>query len=270
MVSTIKFSQFANGIAGDPSNRVVGLTGGLNSQSPPNYSWTTSTRPLTPDDGTLGYNVTFRQYEYWDDGSATWVQLSAGTAGTVTSITAGTGLSGGVITTTGTIAIANGGVGITQIAANSGQGIPVQIVFGSLTTTTSIASVTPISTGVTATITPSQTTSKILIMATINFGINLSDNGFLQIVRGSTPIGIGTAAGGRTICGAQSLCLSATTMAPINLLWEDNPSTTSPLTYTIEAWTSGGNQSYINRTVSDPNTPIVARAVSTIILMEIK
>lgn len=45
--------------------------------------------------------------------------------GTVTSVAAGTGLSGGTITASGTIAIANGGVGTAQIAANAVDGVRI-------------------------------------------------------------------------------------------------------------------------------------------------
>lgn len=54
--------------------------------------------------------------EFCIAGSCISAWPSGGGSGTVTNIATGTGLTGGPITTTGTIAIANGGVGTTQLA----------------------------------------------------------------------------------------------------------------------------------------------------------
>jgi hypothetical protein len=111
MVNTIKFSQF-NAINKSGTNSLVGLSNGDNAISDFPLNWTTSTRPLAPTDGTLGYNTTLSLYEFWDAPSTTWRQLGTGDAGTVTQVDTGTGLTGGPITASGTISFA-------PIAANS-------------------------------------------------------------------------------------------------------------------------------------------------------
>jgi hypothetical protein len=84
MVSTIKFSQFANGNLNTSTNTLVGissLTSGMNIKLGFPYVWTTANRPSSPFPGLLGYNSDLGQYEYWN--GASWVQLSSGGSGTV-------------------------------------------------------------------------------------------------------------------------------------------------------------------------------------------
>ena len=162
------------------------------------------------------------------------------------------------------------GLTSSGVAANSGAGIPVQVVQGQLTSTTSIASATPITSGVTASITPTASTSQILVRAVINFGINVGDVGFLQLQRGATIIGVGATAGSRTSCAASNAVASGQELGNFTLEWLDNPATTSSTTYAVYVWTSSGNQSYVNRSVTDTNSAGFPRCASTITLMEIK
>jgi hypothetical protein len=128
MVNTVKFSQFTP-IVTNASNQWVGLSGGNNSISPFPLSWTTAQRPIAPTDGTLGYNTSIREYEYWNALTTAWVQLTTGGSG-VTDIFTGTGLTGGPITSTGTISFA-------PIAANS--------FWANTTGATAVPTVTPLS-----------------------------------------------------------------------------------------------------------------------------
>ncbi len=89
MVSTIKFSEFADG--GDLSNGVttVGLSSGTNTQF--NNPWTflapgaTGDRPVPTAD--IYYrqrlNTTLQTYEYYDPTVSLWIQLSGSGTGTV-------------------------------------------------------------------------------------------------------------------------------------------------------------------------------------------
>jgi hypothetical protein len=78
-VSTIKFSQFSAGNF-STSSSFVGLSGtpGGNAIFAWPYTWTTATRP-TPSNGLLGYNTNLGQYEYYDQGTVSWVALAVGT-----------------------------------------------------------------------------------------------------------------------------------------------------------------------------------------------
>lgn len=84
MVSTIKFSQFAQSNLSNTTNSIVGVSaasGGINFKQSNPLSWTTANRPASPATGLLGYNTNLGQYEYWN--GVAWVQLSSGGSGTV-------------------------------------------------------------------------------------------------------------------------------------------------------------------------------------------
>lgn len=84
--NTVKFSEFVLGNLSNTTNMLVGVSassGGVNYQTPFPETWTTANRPVTPKNGTLGYNTDMSQYEYWN--GVAWVQLSSGGSGTVNS-----------------------------------------------------------------------------------------------------------------------------------------------------------------------------------------
>lgn len=83
-ISTIKFSQFAAASLANSTNMTVGVSApgsGQNIKFPFPLVWTTANRPTTPATGTLGYNTSLGQYEFWN--GAAWTQLAAGGSGTV-------------------------------------------------------------------------------------------------------------------------------------------------------------------------------------------
>ena len=71
------------------------------------------------------------------------------------------------------------------------------------TTSTSSTSMTDC-TGMSVTITPTSTSSKILVTVIANVGAGSGYRAMLQLVRGSTAIGIGTSVGSRQACGMSS------------------------------------------------------------------
>lgn len=81
MVSTIKFSQFANANLNDNTNETVGLESGINIKGPKQNTWTVSTRPNTPFDGLSGYNTDLEQWEFWQQSSLSWIQFSTDNSG---------------------------------------------------------------------------------------------------------------------------------------------------------------------------------------------
>src|SRR5882724_106289 len=129
MVTTVKFSQFAQGSTTNSTLQTVGLAAGVNSRQERFLSWMTTTRPSIPYTGLLGFNTTFGQYEYWN--GVAWVQLTTGGGGAVSAVATGTGLTGGTITSTGTISFA-------PIAANS--------LWANVTGSTAVPTVIPTST----------------------------------------------------------------------------------------------------------------------------
>jgi len=129
-------------------------------------------------------------------------------------------------------------------------------------------------TGLSVSITPTSSSSKILVFAAINYsGTSLSTGLALRCVRNSTPIGSSDAAGNRTSAfGGTEEVGSVGTYSQfgvpfINL---DSPATTSSITYKIQL---NLNDNYgaavINRTGYDGDFIAVPRSSSTITVMEI-
>lgn len=158
----------------------------------------------------------------------------------------------------GTAGIANGAV----VAADLAAGVPtrsqlpagciLQVVQGIFSTQTSTTSTTFINTGLTATITPTTATSKILATVAIEVQGVPSQNANVTLYRGATNLGDATNGFGFAAAGATS----PNFVFSINYL--DSPATTSPVTYTVYFKVSGGTGYWCVG-----NTP------STITLMEV-
>jgi hypothetical protein len=125
-------------------------------------------------------------------------------------------------------------------------------------------------TGLSQSITPSATTSKILVTLTMNgYGANSGQfAGF--IARGSTAIGIGDASGSRVQIGSSGYG-DAAHQGTITMSFLDSPSTTSSVTYNgYVANTQPTTRTvFVNRTETDSNQQDMTRAASTITVMEI-
>lgn len=125
-------------------------------------------------------------------------------------------------------------------------------------------------TGMTVTITPSATSSQVLIVATIHAQLNTA-GGFL-LLRGSTVIGQGDAAGSRQRTSAGATAAREGTNAPAtdSIVYLDSPNTTSATTYKIQY---SGNQAgaaiWLNRGQTDTDTNAFFRTSSTIFALEV-
>ena len=145
--------------------------------------------------------------------------------------------------------------GVPAWATAAGGGKVLQVVMGSTTTTASNSTTTPAATNLTATITPSATTSKVLVLVAQNGCATLtSTTNALQIFlyRGATDI---SSWFGR-IVGLNTL----TKIATMSLNYLDSPATTSATTYT----TKFNNYASAASVVCQENAEL-----STIILLEI-
>lgn len=156
--------------------------------------------------------------------------------------------------------------------ATPASGKLLQVVSTTKTDTFSLTSATYTDvTGLSATITPSSATSKILVLVSLNMGTN-AGNGFAyaRIVRDSTEIAIGDASGSRiqSTTGSRSPEAAVQFFGGANFL--DSPATTSSITYKIQLYAQAGvSAAYINRSHTDSNGTDAMRAVSTITLLEI-
>lgn len=132
-------------------------------------------------------------------------------------------------------------------------------------------------TGLSASITPSSATHKVLVIVSLALGQSVLQGYHSrgQILRNSTVIGAGTAAGSRvagsfaytTIGGVSSPNQSVYTQ---NLTFLDSPSTTSATTYKVQIATeTGGTATVGYGNATDQNQTYVIRNASAITLMEV-
>ena len=126
-------------------------------------------------------------------------------------------------------------------------------------------------TGLSATITPSSNTSKILVFGHVSLGASVGNLLYAQIVRDSTAIGIGTSVSSRSAVHTGGVNVqpdtNASVVLPINFL--DSPATTSAITYKVQVKSHSTLAFYGNRTSADIDANYSARSVSTITVMEV-
>jgi len=123
-------------------------------------------------------------------------------------------------------------------------------------------------TGLTATITPSSTSSKILVLVNISSG---ADNGYkygFRLLRSGTVINEGDSASSRKLVSIGLHSGSSISFESSSIVYLDSPNTTSSRQYDIQGSTEGSNF-YVNRTYTDTDAASHMRATSNITLMEI-
>lgn len=216
-----------------------------------NYAWETPDDTDLVKDGaaairTLGSSVDTTTKALNPSTTLGDIEYRSSTANTNTRL--GIGSTGQVLTVAG-------GVPSWATPAAGGGGKVLQVVQGTTTTSTSSSSNTFADTGLTATITPSSASSKVLVMYSMSYRktAGAADNAVnLRLLRGATNIGARTSMG-----YTSTAILNYGTAGSIVL---DTPATTSATTYKVEF-------------ASDNNTAAVtvqgSNDLSTIILMEI-
>jgi hypothetical protein len=146
------------------------------------------------------------------------------------------------------------------------------------TTKTSVFTTTSSSyvdvTGLSASITPSSSSSKILVMVSFYFSSS-SSSGYpiARILRDSTAIYVGDAAGSRALALAQTggglFTSDGGTGFNVSAQFIDSPATTSSTTYKIQAQQSSGGTVRIGAVGDDSDASNRPRMASSIVLMEI-
>ena len=163
-------------------------------------------------------------------------------------------------------------------AGASGGGIIqcVQTVISDVKSYTSNAYVFTDMPGFNCTITPSSNSSKVLIV--VGIGAIQQEGGTIlgKVLRGSTDVGVGDAAGNRQRCGFRMFgadAINANHCTSYQFSFLDSPATTSATTYKLQ--TSGGSSSsypvYLNRAVNDADSSdnFRGRSTSTMTLYEV-
>jgi hypothetical protein len=126
-------------------------------------------------------------------------------------------------------------------------------------------------TGLSCSITPSNTSNKILVTFAVNVGCIANQFvGYQGYVNGSL-VAVGDASGSRKRTTAQSREIRSDDMVTIGMSFLHSPSSVSQQTYTIRLWHgSGGSQTLcVNRNFNDVDANYSGRGVSTITAQEI-
>jgi len=123
-------------------------------------------------------------------------------------------------------------------------------------------------TGYSVSITPASSSNKILVMCTLNVCVVSGYNAIGRLMRDSTPIFIGDAAGSRPRASFQNTFLNTENVWTIPITFLDSPNTTSSITYKFQV--KSGVTIYVNRSIDDRNTSDYdARLASSITVMEV-
>ena len=170
-----------------------------------------------------------------------------------------------------TAMISDNAVTAAKISASLGKiGQVLQAVKTDTQNTTTDNTATDIS-GLSQAITPSATTSKILVLFTVNIAADPEDHAAIRIVRGSTNIFVGSDSDSGQNVTASVRMMSDDQYHVVTLSGQflDSPNTTSETTYKITG--ESNDEFFINRPHTITGTTTVQRPVtsSSITLMEV-
>ena len=151
-----------------------------------------------------------------------------------------------------------------------GTGRIAQVVSTNLTSTFSTAatSYTDI-TGLSVSITPTTSTSKVLVWVNFSASVSADISVMFRLMRDSTAINIGDTAGSRTRASA-AMMADNTVLQYGTFGWNylDSPATTSSTTYKVQMFVNSGT-GYIGRTGQDTDAANRPRTASNITVMEV-
>jgi hypothetical protein len=140
------------------------------------------------------------------------------------------------------------------------------------TFTTTSASYTAV-TGLSASITPSSTSSKILVVAQVSVGLENAGTGWghFRLSGGNTSAYVGDASGSRvqSVFGGNSQSNLTRDLHGMSIVYLDSPATTSAVTYQVEARTAGNGSARVNITPADSNDAQGSRGASSITVLEV-
>lgn len=147
----------------------------------------------------------------------------------------------------------------------------VQTVKSDTTTYSSLASATWTAnvTGLDVTITPSASTSKVLIALTLSLTGDSSIG--IRLMRGASAIAVGDAAGSRARETLGHEQVSTSLGIASTVLYVDSPATTSATTYGVQLYNQSGiaRNLYVNRGTTDTDANNFGRQISSIVVMEV-
>jgi hypothetical protein len=137
------------------------------------------------------------------------------------------------------------------------------------TTSTSFTTVT----GLTVSITPKSTSSRIIVLAQIAYGLNNGASyGHFKVTRGGTDIYVGNASSNRvrTVFGGYSQSNQNVNLLSDSIMFVDSPASVASLTYQVETRRGADSATvHVNRSVGDSDDANSARGASSITVMEV-
>jgi hypothetical protein len=121
-------------------------------------------------------------------------------------------------------------------------------------------------------ITPTSATSKVLVIVAVAFTPTVDNTGaHVQLLRDSTALSIGDAAGSRVRASATVVHqnTSPSTSGPTSIVFLDSPASASSLTYKLQTRRGTGGTVVINSSRNDADEARTGRLASSITLMEV-
>jgi len=192
-------------------------------------------------------------------------QMASGTDGNLITYDTSGNPAAVAVGTSGQVLTSNGAGAAPTMQAG---GKVLQVVSDSLNTVVTSSTSWGDITGLSVSITPSATTSKIMVFLDIgslsHTATSAKDMG-VRIVRDSTPIGVGSSGGTNWGSGTGNHSSEAGMWNQVSVSVLDSPSTTSATTYKAQGWANNGTWS-INTRGSTTSTNITH---SSITVMEI-
>ena len=231
-------------------------------------SWSTAGRPTPAGRVLFGFNTDTERIEFYNVNTPAWEDVTPASIGDIGDVTiTGTPGDGELLAyDSGTSEWVNQALETAQLPT----GTILQVVSTTKTDTfTSTSTSFTDITGLSATITPSSTSSKVLAMCTLG-QVDHSSLEYLHLKfqRNGTDIAVGDAAGSRTRAGIRVVIVAANRGQSAAWSHLDSPASTSALTYKAQIVTGGGTM-YVNRGSTDTDAPAIARTVSTMTLIEV-
>jgi hypothetical protein len=170
------------------------------------------------------------------------------------------------------ISLYDGSAWKTSLATTGGV---LQVLSTTLTSVFSVSIASGASstiTGLSVSITPKSTSSKVLVIANINGAAAAYTNPIaVFLTADGTPLAIGDADGSRSRIGGENAAGDANESSTVPLSFLHSPNTTSAVTYAVSVLNRAGTTQtqFINRTRLDTDAADRTRSASTITVMEI-